>query len=214
VLFYDKALSLNRTVACASCHQQTQGFGDTQRFSRGFAGGLTTAHAMRLGNVRYYAPGSMFWDKRAATLEAQATQPIQHPVEMGFDAANGGLGALLARLQALPYYPELFTPWRMSVAPMMDWTDRHCRYFHRLLTRHTLLYTEMVTTGALLHGDVAAPPALQRRRAPRGPATGRQRAGRPGALPHGWASSGAMTKSTSTAAAPASGCSAVPLAPA
>ncbi|MEY4561032.1 MAG: hypothetical protein RLZZ618_309 [Pseudomonadota bacterium] len=37
---------------------------------------------------------------------------------------------------------------------MMDWTDRHCRYFHRLLTRHTLLYTEMVTTGALLHGDV------------------------------------------------------------
>ena len=38
---------------------------------------------------------------------------------------------------------------------MMDWTDRHCRYFHRLLTRRTRLYTEMVTTGALLHGDVA-----------------------------------------------------------
>ncbi|MBT0570661.1 tRNA dihydrouridine(20/20a) synthase DusA [Curvibacter sp. CHRR-16] len=45
--------------------------------------------------------------------------------------------------------------WRMSVAPMLDWTDRSCRYFHRLLSRHTLLYTEMVTTGALLHGDVA-----------------------------------------------------------
>lgn len=45
--------------------------------------------------------------------------------------------------------------WNVSVAPMLDWTDRHCRYFHRLLTRHTLLYTEMVTTGALLHGDVA-----------------------------------------------------------
>lgn len=42
----------------------------------------------------------------------------------------------------------------MSVAPMMDWTDRHCRYFHRLLTQHALLYTEMVTSGALLHGDV------------------------------------------------------------
>ena len=38
---------------------------------------------------------------------------------------------------------------------MMDWTDRHCRYFHRLLSRHALLYTEMVTTGALIHGDVA-----------------------------------------------------------
>ena len=47
------------------------------------------------------------------------------------------------------------SPWRLSVAPMMDWTDRHCRYFHRLLTRHTRLYSEMVTTGALLHGDVA-----------------------------------------------------------
>ena len=44
--------------------------------------------------------------------------------------------------------------WRLSVAPMMDWTDRHCRYFHRLLSRHALLYTEMVTTGALIHGDV------------------------------------------------------------
>jgi tRNA-dihydrouridine synthase A len=38
---------------------------------------------------------------------------------------------------------------------MMDWTDRHCRVFHRLLTRHTLLYTEMITTGAVLHGDRA-----------------------------------------------------------
>jgi tRNA-dihydrouridine synthase A len=42
----------------------------------------------------------------------------------------------------------------MSVAPMLDWTDRHCRYFHRLLTRHARLYTEMVTTGALMHGSV------------------------------------------------------------
>jgi tRNA-dihydrouridine synthase A len=44
--------------------------------------------------------------------------------------------------------------WRMSVAPMMDWTDHHCRYFHRLLSKNALLYTEMVTTGALIHGDV------------------------------------------------------------
>ncbi|HEU4852153.1 MAG TPA: tRNA dihydrouridine(20/20a) synthase DusA [Telluria sp.] len=43
---------------------------------------------------------------------------------------------------------------RMSVAPMMDWTDRHCRVFHRQITRHTWLYTEMVTTGALVYGDV------------------------------------------------------------
>lgn len=42
----------------------------------------------------------------------------------------------------------------LSVAPMLDWTDRHCRYFHRLLTNHTVLYTEMVTTGAIIHGKM------------------------------------------------------------
>ncbi|BCJ90306.1 tRNA-dihydrouridine(20/20a) synthase [Terrihabitans soli] len=46
-------------------------------------------------------------------------------------------------------FPETM---RFSVAPMMDWTDRHCRVFHRRLSRHALLYTEMVTTGAVLHG--------------------------------------------------------------
>ena len=43
--------------------------------------------------------------------------------------------------------------WRFTVAPMLDWTDRHCRYFHRLLTSRARLYTEMVTTGAIIHGD-------------------------------------------------------------
>ncbi len=47
------------------------------------------------------------------------------------------------------------SPWRLSVAPMMDWTDRHDRYFLRLLSRHTRLYTEMITAAALLHGDAA-----------------------------------------------------------
>ena len=42
---------------------------------------------------------------------------------------------------------------RLSVAPMMDWTDRHCRYLHRLMSRQTLLYTEMVTAPALVRGD-------------------------------------------------------------
>jgi tRNA-dihydrouridine synthase A len=46
------------------------------------------------------------------------------------------------------------SPRRVSVAPMMDWTDRHCRSLHRFISRDTWLYTEMVTTGALLHGDV------------------------------------------------------------
>mgnify|MGYP002472077915 CR=1 FL=1 len=43
--------------------------------------------------------------------------------------------------------------WKFCVAPMLDWTDRHCRYFHRQLSRDVRLYTEMVTTGALIYGD-------------------------------------------------------------
>ena len=42
---------------------------------------------------------------------------------------------------------------KLSVAPMMDWTDRHCRFFLRLITRHARLYTEMVTAAAIVHGD-------------------------------------------------------------
>src|SRR5215213_4365988 len=46
-----------------------------------------------------------------------------------------------------------FKDFRFSCAPMMDWTDRHCRVFHRLMTRRARLYTEMLTTGAIIHGD-------------------------------------------------------------
>jgi cytochrome c peroxidase len=110
VLFHDRRLSVNDTISCASCHRPEHGFSDPLRFSVGVAGTqFTAAHSMRLGNVRFFRPGSMFWDKRAATLELQATEPIRHPVEMGFDAANGGIEALLAKMGALAYYPELFS---------------------------------------------------------------------------------------------------------
>ena len=48
--------------------------------------------------------------------------------------------------------PRAMSPWRLSVAPMLDWSDKHGRYLHRLITKNTRLYTEMVTTGGLLHG--------------------------------------------------------------
>jgi len=50
---------------------------------------------------------------------------------------------------------QVYLSHRLCIAPMLDWSDKYCRYFHRLISRHTLLYTEMVTTGALLHGDTA-----------------------------------------------------------
>jgi tRNA-dihydrouridine synthase A len=48
---------------------------------------------------------------------------------------------------------NIFNDWRFCTAPMMDWTDRHCRVFHRLMTRRARLYTEMLTTGAIIHGE-------------------------------------------------------------
>jgi cytochrome c peroxidase len=112
VLFHDKRLSINNTVACASCHQASLGFDDSQRLSLGFDGvSTTTAHAMRLANSRFYrggGTGQMFWDRRAASLEAQATEPIINAVEMGFDANHGGLSALIDKMGTLTYYAPLF----------------------------------------------------------------------------------------------------------
>jgi cytochrome c peroxidase len=107
VLFYDKQLSRNNTVACASCHHQQAGFADPRQFSIGFAGGQTRRNAMGLANLRYTnlkatRPG-FFWDERAATLEAQALMPIQDAIEMGME-----LNELETKLQNLSYYPPLF----------------------------------------------------------------------------------------------------------
>jgi cytochrome c peroxidase len=111
VLFYDKNLSVNKTIACASCHKQQFAFGDTAVQSTGLHGGLTGRHSMRLVNARFAAEGKFFWDERATSLENQTTRPIQDHVEMGFSGANGdpGLDSLLTRLSGIDYYNRLFT---------------------------------------------------------------------------------------------------------
>jgi cytochrome c peroxidase len=111
VLFYDKSLSIDNTVACASCHQQAFGFSDPTLASQGVQGGLTTRHSMRLINTRFAIESKFFWDERAATLEAQVTTPIQDHAEMGFSGENGrpNLAALLTKLGGIAYYQELFT---------------------------------------------------------------------------------------------------------
>jgi len=103
VLFYDKTLSLNKTVSCASCHKQELGFSDSAVLSKGFLGGLTARNSMSLVNARYYPAKHFFWDERAATLEAQVLTPIQNSVEMGMQ-----LDTLVNRLKATKYYPVLF----------------------------------------------------------------------------------------------------------
>ncbi|MDX1905816.1 MAG: cytochrome c peroxidase [Bacteroidia bacterium] len=111
VLFYDKQLSANQTISCASCHQQAFAFSDTARLSRGLTNGLTGRHSMRLINSRFANEEHFFWDERAATLEEQSTRPIQDHVEMGFSGTEGdpGFDSLIRRMQGIPYYKPLFT---------------------------------------------------------------------------------------------------------
>lgn len=109
VLFYDKRLSRNSTISCASCHQQSAGFSDLAVASTGVAG-TTGRHSMRLVNSRFAAERRFFWDERAATLEIQTTQPIQDHIEMGFSGTNGepAFADLIARLTDIEEYRVLF----------------------------------------------------------------------------------------------------------
>ena len=103
VIFYDKEVSKNRTVSCASCHIQEFGFSDTAKFSVGDNGGLTGRHSMALANARYRIAPGFFWDERATSLEEQVLMPIQDEVEM-----NMTLDTLVSRFENLDYYTPLF----------------------------------------------------------------------------------------------------------
>ncbi len=110
VLFYDTILSSDRTVSCASCHKQSNAFGDPEPLSVG-VNGTTGRHSMRLINARFADEDNFFWDERARTLEAQTTLPIQDHIEMGFSGEQGApdFEDLITRLEAEGYYNELFT---------------------------------------------------------------------------------------------------------
>jgi len=109
VLFYDLRLSTNNRASCAACHQQSFGFTDSMRFSNGISSAATTDfHAMRLANLRYWQPGTMFWDRRAKTVEAQASHPLHSLVEMGWGGPAGGIGDLIRKMSETRYYPDLF----------------------------------------------------------------------------------------------------------
>ena len=128
VLFYDVRLSANDRIACASCHRQEFGFGDTARFSQGVEGRHASRRTMALANARFYEYGTFFWDERAPSLEAQILHPIQDSREMGM-----ALDALTRKLDATSYYPALFTSAFGSPAATSDRIARAVAQFVRSL---------------------------------------------------------------------------------
>ncbi|KAA3626636.1 MAG: cytochrome-c peroxidase [Bacteroidetes bacterium] len=113
VLFYDKHLSKNNTISCASCHKQDHAFADDKAFSEGFDGGQTARNSLSLAAVvnfpTYYGGGATFvrprfmWDERAETVLEQSTMAIEDDIEMGMQ-----MHELSAKLGELDYYQVLF----------------------------------------------------------------------------------------------------------
>ncbi len=101
-LYFEKALSADGTLSCASCHIPDKGFADPEQFSRGVGGKRGTRQAPTIIN-RVFSAGQ-FWDGRAASLEQQAVGPVQNPVEMGMPNMKAAVG----RLSLDPTYVRMF----------------------------------------------------------------------------------------------------------
>ena len=132
VLFYDKRMSANNSVSCASCHKQAIAFTDNRKFSLGFRNKLTGRNSMPIQNIvsnafgggiidslaiepggikpgefpglPFFQPTALFWDGRQHDLPTMVMEPIQNHIEMGIN----DLDALAAKLAALPEYKPLF----------------------------------------------------------------------------------------------------------
>jgi cytochrome c peroxidase len=135
VLFYDTRLSVNDTISCGSCHVQKHAFVDPNRFSRGFAGGLTDRHAMSLVNLRYVPRARFFWDERAGNLEQMVLMPIANPVEMGRELST--LPAALARDDR---YAQLFRLAFGDAAVTVDRVGRALAQFLRSMVSYQSRY--------------------------------------------------------------------------
>ncbi len=101
MLFYEKRLSANGKISCASCHKQAYAFADNRRYSVGYDGSKTSRNAMALVNLLWVE--QFFWDGRVNGLEDQAVVPLTHPHEMGQPLAES-----VEKLNQTPYYPRLF----------------------------------------------------------------------------------------------------------
>lgn len=102
VLFYDKKLSLNNSISCASCHHQVNAFADPVALSEGFENKKTTRNSLAITNVRFN--GGFFWDNQPLLLQEQVLMPVKNHIEMGIEKMDD----LEYKLSKVDYYPELY----------------------------------------------------------------------------------------------------------
>ncbi len=116
MLFYEKSLSKNNSISCASCHRQEHAFTDTARFSTGAEGQLGNRHAMTIFNNAWHV-NRFFWDGRADLLRDQALMPIQDPLEMNEDLDNV-IGKLESRQMYLDQFARAFGTFEITAEKM------------------------------------------------------------------------------------------------
>ncbi len=167
VLFYDKSLSTDGTVSCSSCHQQSLAFSDDGVVSDGIQNKTTGRHSMRLVNLGFIAkkdvatiggtyPDSIsrFWDRRASSLEEQATMPIKDANEHGFSGADGqpSFDDLIIKMKGIDYYEELFRFVYGDAEINEDRIQKSLTQFTRSIHSFDSKYDE----GMMLTGDTEA----------------------------------------------------------
>lgn len=103
-LFFDPLLSANNTQACASCHSPQNAFTDNSQFSNGIDGVFGNRNSMPLFNLAWNYDEKFFWDGSVFSLEHQALEPVENPIEM-----HNTWETVISRLQEHPEYPNLFT---------------------------------------------------------------------------------------------------------
>ncbi len=104
VLFYDKLLSADNTVACASCHKQEFSFADNVAMSEGIEETETSRNSLQINDLAWQNTEELFWDGRHSVLEEMVIQPILNPDELGLDIVD-----LIIKMEDTDYYADLFT---------------------------------------------------------------------------------------------------------
>ena len=132
-LFFEKALSLDNTISCASCHQPSKGFTNGEKVGTGINALRGKRNVPGLWNVGFQT--SFFWDGRAKSLEEQSLHPIQDPTEMGLTLAEA-----VTRIKALPNYKPLFKKAFGSEEITPDKIAKALAQFERSLTAFQTKY--------------------------------------------------------------------------
>jgi len=156
VLFYDKALSVNNSVSCASCHKQEAAFADNVALSRGFENKLTSRNSIAIQNLgansiinsSFEINAPLFWDGRERNIASLISKPIANHIEMGMDDPE----ALITKLNQLPYYKSLVQhAYQVDQLDMTILANAMVQFMSQITTQNARFDQSKMFNGTQLH---------------------------------------------------------------